>query len=156
MGAGSLVIAAEPAKPVVAVVNVETAYSQIGYQSFPSLNVDPETKSALAKLRSEKAKLQQDLLKASDEMTLRKINENQQFLTSKEQAIRNSIGRPNSGVDYRQSLSRFIKEHFGKKYPIILISGYNDWKRQAIQFDVEEVDITDKVVEEFVKDLDNG
>lgn len=145
--------AAEPAKITIAAVNLDVAYNQIGYDMFPSLTLDEETKSTLAKIRAEKAKLQQDLLKATDEIGLRKISENLQFLNNKEQAIRSSLGRSRGGMDYRQVLGRFVKDRFGKKYPIIINAGYGDWKRQAIQFDVQEVDITDEVVDAFLKDL---
>ncbi len=154
LSTGSFVMAAETGKIVVATVNLDTACNQIGYDVLPSLSLDAETKSTLLKIRAEKAKLQQDLLKATDEITLRKANESLQFLNSKEQSIRNHLGRNRNG-DYRLTLSRFVKEHFGKKYPIIIDANDGNMRNQTIQFDVQEVDITDEVVQEFIKDMDS-
>ena len=149
---------ADAGRPTVATVNLDLVYSQVGYDSLPFSSVDPETKATLAKISADRAKLQQELLKANDELALRKINESLQFLRSKQEAIRNSMTRVrNGGGDYRQSLSRFIKDHFGKKYPIIIQAGGGyDWKRTAIQFEAQEEDITDQVIEVFMKELNNG
>jgi hypothetical protein len=149
--------AAEPAKVKVATINIQRIVNGGNFfDKIRILSLDKNTLEALKKINAEIQELSKQVIDADDAATLNDLQQKLQFLTQKRDMLQQRARNTNTNMDIMSAVRKFAVSQFKDKYALILEEremGMN-YQRVLWKGDVEVVDISDDVQEQFHEYLD--
>lgn len=150
---GSIHAQEKDTKFKIAEINFSEIYSAIGSSRLGMLDVNPEIKSEIKKLKEKQERLLIEVVKEDDEVKLANLQSAQQAIQSKISTIYSILSRSNSSSDYRYQIRKYVIDNYSDEFQIIMDS--NMRSSTSNQFivspDVATHDITKRVIEDMMK-----
>ena len=139
----------------IAEIDYSAIYSSIGSQRLVMLDVNPEIKSEIKKLKQQQERLLIEVVKENDEVKLASLQGAQQSLQNKLTTIYSILSRSRSSSDYRYQIRKYVIEKYTDEFPIIMDTNMRSSSSNqiVISTNVGTHDITKRVIEDMEKEL---
>lgn len=143
----------QESKVQIAIVDNNQLTQKAGYQTLRDLEQQGAYSDALKSLKKEIDQRGRQLVDATTEDDLERINLEINFLRKKLSSLSGVAAMDQNRGNDRNVLTSLILKNFQAKYPIIIFDqGNRTYINGAIYQNVEEVDITDEVVALILKE----
>ncbi len=152
---GSVYAEPKDTKFKIAEINFSEIYSAIGSQRLSMLDVNPEIKAEIAKLKEKQERLLIEVVKEDDEVKLAMLQSAQQVIQNKMSTINSILSRTRSSSDYRYQIREYVSKNYSDEFQIIMDSNMRSStsNQLIVSPSVTTQDITRRVIEDMQKVL---